>query len=621
MPLFGRTAPDENIQAAPGPAQGLPSALVSSAAKVQLDNPSWNFWRFRDETWQRELWRLYDIIPEFYSSVNWVGSCMSRIRIYVADVDELGRVQGETEDENIQALADTIFGGPAGKSEALRLLGINITVTGEAYILGRPTANKDQWLVLSSSEIRNRGGELWWGDMKNPIRLDNTRDLLIRVWSPHPRMIWRADCPSRACQPVLRELEQLTKYVFSQIDSRLIGAGLLIMPKDLDFPADQFDSASDSLMTRLAQAGQASMKGEGTAAGVLPVMVESPADQIEGWSFMSFASELSKQALELRAEAIRRLGMGMNMPPEVLTGTGDTNHWSAWHIEESGIKIHIEPLATRICDGLATSYLTPALKLMGKDPSKYTFWYDTTPLTVRPQRLTDALNVYEKGGISLEALREEGYFSESQAPTEEERIKRYLVDLTLRDPSLFALQGVRELIGITEKMLPPELATPPPPPPVPATGIQPTGPAAIPERTTETDPSLQASGVPDRHGLARHDLALLVAADATARRALEMASSRLLARGSQRAQYLDVPRHELHTKIAEGLPPAEIARVLENAFTQIPALCSHLGADVDVAQFEKFMASYCATRLVQATPHDPEVMRAMLIRDGLIDGR
>ena len=89
---------------------------------------------------------------------------------------------------------------------------------------------------------------------------------------------------------------------------------------------------------------------------------------------------------------------------------------SGFLLDGYGIKIHIEPLMNRVCDALTEAYLDPALKLMGKDPSRFVFSYDTSPLVLRPQRLQDALNLYEKGIIGAEAVRQEGDFKESQAP-------------------------------------------------------------------------------------------------------------------------------------------------------------------------------------------------------------
>src|SRR5688500_13593635 len=87
------------------------NSLVASAARIKLDGQGWKSYKFGDDTWQTEAWRLYDIIGELRFIANWVGSALSRVRIYVAEVDKNGRVQQETEKEKVASLADTLFGG------------------------------------------------------------------------------------------------------------------------------------------------------------------------------------------------------------------------------------------------------------------------------------------------------------------------------------------------------------------------------------------------------------------------------------------------------------------------------------------------------------------------------
>lgn len=621
------------------PRRAAVNSLVASAIKVTFDDASYNNYRFRDESWQRELWRLYDIVPEYSYAARWVGNCCSQVRIYVADVDKYGRPQQETSKPKIQALSDNLLGGPADKAEALRSLGINLTVAGEGYILGDSSNKRDQWYILSSSEIRRvrgrNGSWDWaWGDKGQPMRLDLASMMITRVWTPHPARIWCADSPSRSCQPVLRELEQLTKYVFSQIDSRLVGAGLLIIPNNLDFPDDDSgNSAGDSLMIRLATAGAQSMRGEGSAMGVLPHIIEANPEDIErGFKLVNFASELSKQALELRAEAIRRLGLGMDMPPEVLAGMGEANHWAGWLIDGYGIKVHIEPLMNRICQALTKAYLEPALKLMGEDPSRYTFAYDTSGLSVRPQRLQDALNLYEKGIIGAEAVRSAGFFKESDEQSTDESVQVFLREVILRDPTLMQNQAVREAAGIPEELVPQDSMVVPtpggsmgagggagaPPPPPPPTGIQSELPPPIPDTLGQVGapPASGPGAVTASVGV--NQMALVVLAEAAVHRALELAGKRLLDRGN-RNQFPDIPHFDLHTRI-RVTDQVHAQKLLTGAWDQLAPVCAVLGAGVDVEKLQRSLASYCTALLTQSYPHDAQALSVHLQRTGLISG-
>jgi hypothetical protein len=576
---------------------------------------------FGDEGWQTELWRLYDLIGEFRFAANWIGSACSRVRIYVADVDENGRVQQETTDEEIAGLADVIFGGPAQKAEAIRSIGIDLTVTGECYILGFDGGTEpDEWYVVSGSQLRRRMGGYDWRPTNMPRRMITPgQDLVIRLWTPHPRDNWCADSPGRGALTVLVELERLTRYVFAQIDSRLVNAGMLVLPNNMDFPDDgTSQSAGEAYINRWVQSASQPLQGEGTAAGVVPTVAEVPPDALGKIQFLEMNSGLSNQAQSLRAEAIRRLALAMDMPPEVLLGAGDTNHWQMWFVQESGVKVHVEPIMTRICEGLTRSYLNRALVAMGKDPKRYTFWFDTAPLTVRPERLQDAVSLYNLKLISGDAVRLAGDAAISDAPTPEELAARNLWELVLRDPSLFTIPGVREVLGIGAEIIPPELATPPPPPPAPLpTGVNNSTTTPVPERSI-------APGAPqgNRAASARdggppaESLALIAGAHLLVLRALEKAGGRLLTR-ADRGRYPDVPKAELHTRLK--VTDVEHANsLLADAWDQLDELTALAGGEVDADLLQSTLHTYCQQILLASFPHEPGNLVASLERAHLV---
>lgn len=464
-----------------------PQSLVAAAIRItDLEGRGWPTYKYGDDSWQNEAWRLYDVIGELRFVANWIGSALSRVRLYVADVDKNGRPQGETKKPKVAALADTLLGGPARRPELIRLAGINLTVAGDAYLVGRSTDDpeSDEWYVLSRSELkRYTSGSK--GTVTNlmgdPGKLDPSTDMIIRVWTPHPRRTMWSDSPTRGAMPMLFEIERLTRFVFAQIDSRLVSAGLLAIPKETSFPDEQGDSVTgaEALTQTLMRFASASIKGEGTAAGVVPTIVEMPLEALGKLNLVQFTSELSKQAMDLRTEAIRRFALAMDIDPSILSGAGEANHWGAWQIMEGQIKVHIEPLAGRLCDALTQAYLVPALKSLKEEPDRYVLWYDTAPLTVRPERLKDTREMYDAGLVSADAVRVAGDYKESDAPSDQESAMKFIRELMLRDPNLFQIPAVRAVAGISEDILPTNKVFPPqqgggagpPPPPAPPTGI------------------------------------------------------------------------------------------------------------------------------------------------------
>lgn len=630
------------LVASPDP-QEPQRSLVASAARIRnIEGQSWRTYRFGDDSWQQEAWRLYDIIGELRFAANWVGSACSRVRVYVAEVDKNGRIQQETKDPKVAALADTLFGSPSAKAEALRMLGINLTVAGDAYIIGRGTGKNqtDEWYVVSCSELKRWAGNIWQlnpDGTKDPLNLE--RDIVIRVWTPHPRRALWADSPTRAAMPMLWEIERLTRFVFAQIDSRLVSAGLFPIPKEASFPDEDGNmvSGAEALTDKLTRVGSLSLKGEGTAAGVVPTFVEYPVEALGKAELVQFTSELSKQALDLRAEAVRRFALAMDMAPEILTGTGDANHWSAWHVGAENVKIHIEPLVTRICDALTTAYLVPALTTIGKDTKRFAYWFDTAPLVVRPQRLQDTINLYKENVVNRDTVLIEGDYPLTSAPSPEEDLMRFTRELMLRDPALLQVPAVRKVAGFTEEILPADaVVTPqiqpgqpgagPPPPPPPPTGIQATTPPPIPTNSSalntpggpqstnsSSQPPARIASVSVSHGQA-----VFAVANMAVLRALEVAGKRLA--GNHHRVLSDVPAYDLHTRLVVT-DDGHATKLLSGAWDQMSVLAGHLEmSELADPMLTATLHRYCTALLTKQHPHEAGLLWEMLSRGGLIHG-
>jgi hypothetical protein len=618
------------------PAHESPKSLIASAARItSIEGLAWRNYKFGDDSWQTEAWRLYDIIGELRFVANWIGSACSRVRIYVAEVDENGRVQKEVKNKKIAGLADTLFGGPPAKAEALRMLGINLTIAGDAYVIGRGTDyESDEWFVVSCSELKRyaRSGRVEMTSYDSePEKLNPETDIIIRMWTPHPRRGLWADSPTRAAMPMLWEIERLTRYVFAQIDSRLFSAGLLPIPKETSFPDDDADiPGAEGLTALLMKVGSTGLKGEGSAAGVMPTIVEMPESALGKIELITFGSDLSKQAMELRAEALRRFALAMDIDPSILTGAGEANHWGAWQIMEGQINVHIVPLMSRICDALTTAYLQPALKALKEESDRYVFWYDTAPLTVRPERLKDTREMYNDGLVSKATVLLSGDYKISDAPSTEEDLEKFTRELMLRDPNLFQIPAIRKVAGYTEEILPadtvvtPQTAGPgmpgagPPPPPAPPTGISATPGGPIPQETEAINAPGGPPPAPAAITASASTVNTFFLANATVLRAMELAGKRLLT-ATNRDKWPDTPPHELHTKIR--VKDAEHAKtLLSGAWDHLSVLASHMELGLDTGALQQSLDVYCTTLLCREKAHQPVLLGEFLRLKGFLDG-
>jgi hypothetical protein len=618
MRSFAR--PRRVLEAAAGPRVNgdatMPRTLVAAAAQIKLDGQSIQSLKIDEKEWQKEAWRLYDVVGELRYVANRRGHQLARIRTYVAEVDDTGAPGKETTDTEIKALAEGIFGGPAAKAEGLRTVGIQLFVAGECFIVAESATKAgddgpegDRWYVVSPTDLKKESGTV---KVKKPdgswYDLKSGGDLLIRVWTPHPRKYSEADSPVRSSLPVLREIERLSMLAFSQIDSRLISAGLLLVKQGIDFPhAPDKPGGLQGLMEMIIEAAKASLQGAGSAAGLVPIGLEVPGDGsvADAIHHLRFDTPLTGEIKDKLDHAIRRLALGLDAPPEVLLGQGDANHWSAWQISEDEIKTQVEPVAIRICDALTTAYLSPALQAIGKaedDVDQWTLWYDTAPLSVRPNRFEDALKAWEKGLISDSALLDAGAFDADDEQTKKARLEWRAWELVKLNPQLVADPAIQRILGLPAIMAQPGGELPPEelPPGEEQPALEGGDGQSIPEEPTATETPAQAG----EEGFA----ALLPAAEQVVLRALEVAGGRLLDRRT-RGQFGNVPRHDLHTRV-RARDTAHASELLTGAFSHVPTLAAHHG--VRPGDLEWLLRGYCTELLVRGHPHGAPLLRETL---------
>lgn len=595
-----------------------PQSLIASAVRMTLSDDAWRGYRFTDEAWQREAWDFYDTNPQMHNSVDYVGAACSMVRIYVAEVDENGVRQGEvTDDEEIAALAETLFGGPANKAEILRGIGESLTVAGECYILGLAAKAKqmsDKWWVAAPSEVR-RVGNTVYVNMGRALReeMNPGRDIVIRVWTPHPRRAFLADSPVRALLGLLFEMRDMQLFIRSQMNSRIANATILPVPSTLSVPrGDSAAVSTDDIYQQLFEVITSNLEGKGTAAQIAPILWQMPLEELQAMSNVQpirFDSPLSEQAIVLRKEQQEKLAIGMNVPVEIQVGGKEMNHWSIWWAGEEFIIKTIMPLMNRIVDAITEAYLIPALTALGKDPKRYTYWYDTAPLANSANKLDDALNLYREGIVSAATVRKEGAYNDSDAPTTEEHAKRFVEQVILRDPTLFTVEPVREFIDIDVETALPQLATPPPPPPAPET--QPSGPqpGEMPAQPAVTDgedggrgnSDLIASVLPGPSPVA-------VAANSAVLRALELAGKRMLT-PTHRKMFPQTDVTKFHTKIRVA-SPQHADQLLAGAWDYT----SHYfdGTGVDPAKVRPILHNYTKGLLLNSIEHNSTLLAAML---------
>jgi hypothetical protein len=453
-----------DLPAAPRRSITAASRIISEARVQRSMAPT--------ESWQQEAIDMYSEVGELRYLANAQANAVSRAILYVGQYEGDSTEPVETDNPTVQMLFDLLGGGPTNRAELIKRLSIQLFIPGDGYLIGVPPGVFDSqdmpppemtsltdltWRVLSTTEVQVKDREVVVNKGDSPIRIDRERVLLIRIWRPNPFRWWQADSPVRSNLPVLRELVGLTKHVSASIDSRLAGAGVLLIGDSFSLLAGQSpdpddDPESDPVLGALMSAMLTAIKDRDSASAVMPIILQGPDEAIDKVQHLTFSTPFDSQAKDLRDEAIRRLALGLDSPPEVLLGMSGSNHWNAWLIQDDYIRTQIEPQLALICDALTVNYLWPLLEDQGvADPTSYGIWFDTSHLSQRADRSSEAVQLFDRGEITAEALRRETGFDESDAPKIGEELgpdqeaMDMAVKLVMENPTLFVDPGIAEI--------------------------------------------------------------------------------------------------------------------------------------------------------------------------------
>jgi len=581
------------------------AAMPMSGPGVQLVNRSRQ--QTSQEQWQREAWYYFDAIGELRGPLVWIANAISQADLHATDLDpDTGKPTGPSEDERAQAVAAQALGGVSQRSGLLRLVALCWQVCGEAWIIIRPQPNKrgrpqpDAWLVLSGNKVRPHGDRWEYTDPYTGAMVQlGPNDRLIRVWCPHPDDQAKADSAVRPGLPICREIEKSSQNIAARLDSRIATNGVAVI-------ADELNLSGESFMAQFMTAAELGLQNPGQASAQVPIAFNAPAEHIAaGGAFAHFdlSTQFDAAVVDLREAGLRRLAATLDMPKDVAEGTqGESNHWSAWQVEESTFKIFIEPLLKAVGDALTEHWMRPALIAMGLTPDEaesQEIGWDTTAIVARPDDTEVLESLYDKVLISDEYMLTEHGVSLDAMPSEEERTRRVLEKIVTGAPTLLADPNVAEALGLGIEISPVaagveaevgaggELELPEPEP-------VPDNVRALPG-TQGQEP--EAEPVPE---------GLVAAAELIVYDALSRAGGRLLT-NQNRGQFKSTPRHELHTVIPYGEAAHEI---LEGSFQFTDPVAEAFGYWPRTLREE--LRDYCVRLLMNERPHDREELRAVL---------
>lgn len=613
-----------------GPTTFHGAALVASAKRIDFSSPEdKKRYKKRSKNWQDEAWRYYDECGEIWFAANFVANCLRKIRLFAAVQPDISQPPVAIDDTASGPLGQAVVEverlgrADGGMGGIMAGLGLNLSVPGDCVLVGsEDETGVERWRVCSSDEVFvNAAGQ--WAVRGSPTDrkgspLDPETSVAYRVWRRHPHWSMEADSPMRAILDVVEELLILSRAIRASARSRLAGAGMLLWPSESSLgtanPATTPEisgQAVDPVLADLMTAMLTPIGDEGTAAAVVPLLAKLPGDRIAQVRHLLFDRPIDPELARQRAELLKRIANGLDIPAEILLGMQDSNHWTAWQIDEQTFKAHLEPLVIQICGALTSEFLRPALGVTDPLESDVLVWYDASALIGHPNRSQDAKDAHDRLVLSDAALAHYLGFSDDDMPTDEEIQERVAREALKKMGALRAGEVLGEATSVSAR----EATEPGIPATGPDAGNQPTAIAAASRL------GLTAAGSHSGLGwrMARRDRELRVrltsAADAAMFRALERAGSTLRRRASRDKGVADMLREVDNWRVASVLGPdlvltygVDSAEAVQDAFDGLAmrfdrevqqsqqALRDMLGDDPEGFDIEEFAARQAESR-------------------------
>jgi hypothetical protein len=327
----------------------------------------------------------------------------------------------------------------------LRELGINLSVTGEAYLV-----REKQWGIASTDELKKASSGTGYAIQRSRRGGTDSKEenlpsnaFVARIWRPHPRYSAEADSSMIGVLDSCEQLVLMEQAIRMMTRSRM-NAGVIFIPDGLSAGVD--DDNPQSVEEALIQAAISPLEEESAATSVVPLVVTGPAALGKELKKIDLGRPVDEQMVALAEATLDRILQGIDVPKSVVQGLADVKFSNAIVIDDNLYRAHIEPLALMIVDALTTVYLRPALKKqfpeeVAKDSTilnRMLVWFDPSAIVTRPDKSTAANEGYDRNILSEQAWRVARGFNEYDAPTDDELLKKMAMTRTQIPPDIAA---------------------------------------------------------------------------------------------------------------------------------------------------------------------------------------
>lgn len=315
-------------------------------------------------------------------------------------------------------------------------------------------------------QVNTNSGTLGGGDL-----LDDSYHI-IRIHRPSKRKSSLSDSFLKKNLTIIREIQNLTDMIEAIIHSKRT-SGLLLVPSEMTLnsansgidpkyfedgePLENFDPLDLLLLDHYSD----SREDFTDPANFGPLLIRGAASFLEKVRYVDLSAKLDDVYFRIRKELNERLITGLDIPKESINGLGSLNHWSGSNISSIFASQHVIPLGDFFAEQITAGYFRPELVRRGMDYSEamnYVIDFDPANIIQRPDKASLAFKLFEMGVISEQSLRVAVGFEGHDAPNENERRQKLILQLILSSPVTLApfliplLDGLESLGDFVESL-------------------------------------------------------------------------------------------------------------------------------------------------------------------------
>lgn len=353
----------------------------------------------RMEEWQNRVTSLVKVVPEAQFAGLFVRNVLKQVRLY-----------SDSGDKNTDAIVDEILAGiPKGR------LAENLFFVGEAASVLSMSDKEYNWYSLGSQDYKvSRGAISYYDGLSQTGSMTplSNGDLFLKYWRASFDDVRKPYSTFQGAIDVLESLylHQLADRVVAA--SRIAGAGILYIPNDdmQSIPVLGNERPEPGTQQEVQVLLEDSMNDtlrnlSEVEDSVKPLVLFGPAEYASGLRHLVLDRADDARGFAIRMQGLsERFARSIDLPPEIVLGMTQANHWASWKVDQNTWKYHLKPLLQVVTDRVEDALNNALVRAKVIQPgTRIHIQYDANDVLVKPDKTDAAIRLYALGAITSEA--------------------------------------------------------------------------------------------------------------------------------------------------------------------------------------------------------------------------